>query len=151
MRAVLVTTHPIQYQVPWFQALSECPGIDLTVLFAVIPSDAQQGLEFGVKFQWNIPMLEGYQWKVLESAVPEPDLGKFAGCDTPEILSMLKSLNPDLLIVTGWHSKMLFQAVRAGKKMKLPMRLISKTQFQSLLKSGARRWLPQAQKALQMI
>src|SRR5262249_55023272 len=32
IRLGILTTHPVQYQVPWFRALAREPGIDLTVL-----------------------------------------------------------------------------------------------------------------------
>ena len=37
MRVAMVTTHPIQYQVPWLRMLAASEGIDLHVFFAMIP------------------------------------------------------------------------------------------------------------------
>src|SRR4051812_22982065 len=31
-RLAIVTTHPVQYQVPWYRALANRPGVDLSVL-----------------------------------------------------------------------------------------------------------------------
>ena len=60
IRLAIVTTHPIQYQVPWFRALAANPSVDLTVFFALLPDARQQGDGFGVSFEWDIPLLEGY-------------------------------------------------------------------------------------------
>ena len=77
MRVAVVTTHPIQYQVPWLQKLSAQPNIDLNVYFAMIPDAVEQGREFGVAFDWDVPLLEGYQYQVLENRAREPSLTRF--------------------------------------------------------------------------
>ena len=119
-RIAIVATHPIQYHVPWFRALEESGLYDLTVLFGILPDDSQQGIGFGVRFTWDIPMLEGYTWKKLDNVSESPDLGRFSGCDTPGISRVLKELNPDIVILTGWQSKMLIQAGWAARKLKVP-------------------------------
>ena len=43
MRVAVVTTHPIQYQVPWLRRLSTREGVDLQVYFAMIPDAVVTG------------------------------------------------------------------------------------------------------------
>lgn len=81
----ILETHPIQYKVPWFRALHEHPDIDLTVFFCMIPDAAQQGRGFGVDFEWDIPLLDGYNYRVLENVARDPGTSHFFGCDTPGI------------------------------------------------------------------
>ena len=121
LRVVIIATHPIQYHIPWFRALEETGIYDLTILYGMLPDSLQQGIGFGVTFTWDIPMLEGYSWKKLDNVSKSPDLGSYSGCDTPGIFNELKSINPDLVILTGWQSKMLVQAGRAARKLKLPV------------------------------
>ena len=47
MKIAIFATHPIQYQVPWFQRLAAQPGVDLKVYYALIPDAQQQGIGFG--------------------------------------------------------------------------------------------------------
>ncbi len=84
-RLAIVETHPIQYKAPWFRSLAAHPDIDLTVFYCMIPDARQQGHGFGVGFQWDIPLLEGYRYVVLENVAKDPGLHHFGGCDTPEI------------------------------------------------------------------
>ena len=43
VRVAMVTTHPIQYQVPWLRMLGRTAGVDLHVFFAMLPDAAEQG------------------------------------------------------------------------------------------------------------
>jgi glycosyltransferase involved in cell wall biosynthesis len=113
-------THPIQYQVPWFQALAARPELALKVFFGQIPDARQQGVGFGVGFQWDIPMLEGYESEVLENVARPPSLGAFGGCDTPQVAQRLRDWKPDLAILTGWQSRMLVQAWWACVRLGVP-------------------------------
>lgn len=113
MRVAMVTTHPIQYQVPWLQMLSATNGIDLHVFFAMIPDETEQGREFGVSFAWDIPLLEGYRYTVLENRSKRPSLTEFGGCDTPQIASEIRRGNFDAVIVNGWVVKTCLQALLA--------------------------------------
>jgi glycosyltransferase involved in cell wall biosynthesis len=120
VRVALFATHPIQYQVPWFQALARESNIELKVFFGLVPDPAQQGVGFDVDFWWDIPLLVGYESEVLRNVAMPPSLGAFAGCDTPQLSSRLARWNPDLAILTGWHSKMLLQAWWACVRLGLP-------------------------------
>lgn len=120
IRVALVATHPIQYQVPWFRALAVRPELELKVLFGLIPDAAQQGVGFGIGFQWDIPMQEGYQWDVLRNVARRPSLDAFAGCDTPGVFDSLRTWAPEAVILTGWHSKMLAQAWWAAVRLRIP-------------------------------
>lgn len=113
MRVAMVTTHPIQYQVPWLKMLAATPGIDLQVFFAMIPDQAEQGREFGVSFTWDIPLLEGYRYTVLENRSRRPSLTEFGGCDTPQIHTEIRRGRFDAVIVNGWVVKTCLQALAA--------------------------------------
>jgi glycosyltransferase involved in cell wall biosynthesis len=113
MRVAMVTTHPIQYQVPWLQRLAACEGVDLHVYFAMIPDAVEQGREFGVAFAWDIPLLEGYPYSVLENRALRPSLTEFKGCDTPQIYGEIRRGRFDAVIVNGWVVKTCLQALLA--------------------------------------
>ena len=73
----ILTTHPIQYQVPWFKELAKKEEIDLTVFYCMIPDAQQQGDGFGVAFKWDIPLLEGYKFKILKNVASSPSVTSF--------------------------------------------------------------------------
>jgi glycosyltransferase involved in cell wall biosynthesis len=115
-------THPIQYKIPWFRQLEARDDIDLTVFYCLIPDAKQQGAGFGVEFKWDLPLLEGYNYQVLNNISEEPGTYSHKGCDTPEIYQILKEANPkyDAIIINGWVVKSCVQALRACNKLKIP-------------------------------
>ncbi len=78
-RVAIIATHPIQYQIPWFQALSKSDDFRFKVFFAFVPDAMEQGVGFGVKFNWDIPMFDGYDWEVLPNLRKRPSLNGFMG------------------------------------------------------------------------
>ena len=116
----ILTTHPIQYQVPWFRELAKNQEVDLTVFFCMIPDALQQGDGFGVEFQWDIPLLNGYKYEVLKNVAPKPSVTNFWGCDTPAIGDIVKRNGFDVFIVNGWGVKSCLQVLYACRKYKLP-------------------------------
>lgn len=116
----ILTTHPIQYQVPWFRLLAATPGIDLTVFFCLIPDERQQGDGFGVAFKWDLPLLEGYSYRVLENVAKNPSVSSFGGCDTPEIEQVVGEGGFDTFIVNGWVVKSCLQLLRACRRHRVP-------------------------------
>jgi glycosyltransferase involved in cell wall biosynthesis len=118
LKVAVVTTHPVQYQVPWFRALACVSGLDLTVLYAMIPDAHQQGVGFSVPFQWDIPLLDGYPYRRLDNHARRPSLGRFFGCNTPEIGRVLGGF--DAVIIHGWGVLSAQQALWAAHRRRIP-------------------------------
>jgi len=120
MRVAMVTTHPIQYQVPWLQRLAVSEGIDLTVFFAMVPDPVEQGREFGVAYSWDLPLLEGYKYRLLNNRARRPSVTEFGGCDTPDVARALREGAFDAVIVNGWGSRTSLQALLACRRNGIP-------------------------------
>ncbi len=120
MRVAMVTTHPIQYQVPWLRMLAAREELDLRVFFAMIPDAAEQGRDFGVSFEWDMPLLDGYEYTVLDNRSEHPSLTEFAGCDTPQIDDEIRRGRFDAVIVNGWGTKTALQALWACRRQGIP-------------------------------
>jgi glycosyltransferase involved in cell wall biosynthesis len=66
VRLAYVVSHPIQYQEPLLRRLAREPGLDLTVYYSSdfsVRSYRDRG--FGREVQWEIPLLQGYKYKIL--------------------------------------------------------------------------------------
>jgi glycosyltransferase involved in cell wall biosynthesis len=118
-KLVFVTSHPIQYQVPIFRHLAAQSDLDFHVLFAMLPYAKTQGAGFGVNFSWDIPLLEGFTYSVLENVANQPSVTSFRGCDTPSIYHKLREIRPDLVITNGWVVKTCLQALWACKRLSI--------------------------------
>jgi len=130
-RLAIFETHPIQYKVPWFRALSARPELDLTVFYCMLPDARQQGAGFGVDFAWDVPLLEGYRYVVLENVSSRPGVTHFGGCDTPALASHLvehssasvprgRRTRFDAMIINGWVVKSCLQALWACQRAGIP-------------------------------
>jgi hypothetical protein len=64
-RLAIIQSHPIQYFSPWFRALASRPELELKVFYCLQPTPKQQGDNFGVNFEWDVPLLEGYAHEFL--------------------------------------------------------------------------------------
>lgn len=120
LRIGFLTTHPIQYQAPVFRALAQEPDVEFTALFAMLPDARQQGDGFGVGFQWDVPLLEGYDYELLANVAREPGVTHFRGCDTPGIRQVLRRRQFDVLVVNGWVVKSCLQGLSACRRLGIP-------------------------------
>lgn len=118
-RVVIIATHPIQYHAPWYRELAKQDELEVTVLFGMQLDEKQQSQGFGTEFTWDIPLLDGYDWERLENQSANPGIGKFSGIDCPHIKDTLIRLKADVVILTGWQSKLLIQSLFAARSLKL--------------------------------
>jgi len=119
LKVGILTSHPIQYQAPWFRALTSL--VDLRVYFAFVPDARQQGKGFNQSFEWDLDLLEGYQSKVLQNRAKIPNSSNYSGCDTPGIVDETEAGEFDAFIVCGWYLKCYRQAMRACRKLGIPI------------------------------
>jgi glycosyltransferase involved in cell wall biosynthesis len=115
-----VASHPIQYQAPWFRALARETSVEFSVLFVQRPSRQEQGRGFGVAFEWDVPLLDGYRWR----QVPHLRGGGLQGFFAARIQNtrqLLRDLRPDVLLLTGWHVFPLVQMLIAAKRAGIPV------------------------------
>jgi glycosyltransferase involved in cell wall biosynthesis len=120
IKLAIVATHPIQYHIPWYRGIAAGGEVSLKVYYAVLPDSNQQGIGFGVPFNWDVPLLDGYRWELLQNAAKNPGIGTFAGCDVPNIGDCFRRDRPDAVLLTGWHSKVLLQALWAARRLRIP-------------------------------
>jgi glycosyltransferase involved in cell wall biosynthesis len=103
-RLAVLLSHPVQYFSPLFKELASRPEIDLTVIYCSLGgAEAHFDPEFGRTVKWDLPLLEGYRYKVLRSVWPGKVEGIF-GYFAPGVLREIKAANFDAVVVFGWSS-----------------------------------------------
>ncbi len=103
-KLAILVSHPIQYQAPLFKKLAERPEVDLTVYFCWdFGVKETYDSEFGKKLEWNIPLLDGYQYKFLKNYSLKPSSG-FWGQINPSIILELLTNKYDAILIFGWNS-----------------------------------------------
>ena len=119
-RLGILATHPIQYYASWYRALAQ--QALLTVFFAHEQSASEQAdAGFGVAFDWDVPLLDGFEARFLRNRSPRPNVSTFLGCDTPDIESEIRNGGFDAFIVHGWYTKSFLQALRACRRHRVPV------------------------------
>jgi glycosyltransferase involved in cell wall biosynthesis len=149
-RLAVVASHPVQYQAPWYRALSAM--VDLHVFFAhrmAAADHARAG--FDVEFEWDTPVLEGYSSSWLENVASRPGVDRFRGCNTPGIAPAIARGGFDAVVVNGWHLLAYWQAIRAARRAGVPVMVRGDSQLPtargSLRRSVKRVVYPQLLKA----
>ena len=121
-RVAVVSSHPIQYHAPWFRAMANSPDLDLDVLFCHHATAREQAAAgFGVEFEWDTPLLDGYPHRFLKNVATVPTISSFRGLDTPELAKIIADNRYQAVIVNGWHYKSAWQAIRACWATKTPL------------------------------
>ncbi len=116
----ILITHPVQYYSPWFKHLDK--KLDLEVFYTVKQTaKGQADAGFGVEFEWDTNLLEGYKYRWLENVSKNPDVNSFFGSDTPEIYKIIENKKFDAFLIIGWNYKSAIQATYACKKNGIPV------------------------------
>lgn len=116
----VLATHPIQYQAPLYRALAR--ELDLHVYFAHRQTaEGQADAGFGVAFEWDVPLTDGYDHTFLTNRSRRPGTATFNGCDTPEITDVVRAGRFDAFLVTGWNKKSYWQAMTACWRTGTPL------------------------------
>lgn len=117
----IITTHPIQYQVPLFKALEKVKELKSYVFYG-----CDQGVnktkidkDFNKKFSWNISMLSGYKFFFSKYDSNYEDwFLRF-----PNISKKLDKINCNCILILGWNKIIYFQAILYAIKKKIPIML----------------------------
>jgi glycosyltransferase involved in cell wall biosynthesis len=119
LRIGILSSHPIQYQAPWFREMAK--HVELKVFLAFQPTAESQGQGFGRAFTWDVDLLQGYAHEFLPNVSIAPGAESFRGCDNPEIARRIEAEHFDAFIVCGWHLKCFWQAIIACRKRGIPI------------------------------
>lgn len=117
IRLVAVAPHPVQYHAPLFRALASRPEFDFEVAFLELLDAQLQGVGFGVPFEWDVPVLEGYRWRVL----PTLRYRRSRWTRALKPRACLRALRPDVLFLTGWQTLPFIQLLSAARQAGVPV------------------------------
>jgi len=104
-KIIIITSHPIQYQVPLFKLLTLKEEMDLRVHFCwdFGVGGNNKDKEFGRIIEWDIPLFDGYRYKFLKNYSLKPS-SDFWGQINFSVISELRKERPDALLIFGWNS-----------------------------------------------
>ena len=104
MRLAIITTHPIQYNAPLFKMLHERGIVQTKVFYTWGKQVLEKKFDPGFKknIQWDIPLLDGYEYEFLNNVSKKPGSHHFRGIINPGIINKIKIFQPTTILVYGW-------------------------------------------------
>jgi glycosyltransferase involved in cell wall biosynthesis len=113
-KLAIIVTHPIQYYAPVFKLLAQT--VDIKVFYTWgEQSVAKYDPGFGKTIQWDIDLLEGYNYQWVKNTAPQPGSHHFNGIINPDLISTIESWQPDAVLVYGWAYKSHLKVMRYFK------------------------------------
>ncbi|MCL4857056.1 MAG: hypothetical protein KJZ55_07275, partial [Flavobacteriales bacterium] len=112
MKILIFASHPIQYQAPIYRALHN--SFDLKVIYLLNQTSKQQAdAGFGVEFEWDVPLLDGYDYEYLKNYADNPSSSKYNGIiiNNKELHALMLKEQPSIVIINGWFPKGLKQII----------------------------------------
>lgn len=121
-KLAIITTHPIQYNAPLFALLTERGVLQIKVFYTwgdtVLENKFDPG--FGKVINWDIPLLDGYDYSFVKNISKKPGSSHFNGIENPSLVAEIKDWKADALLVYGWSFKSHLQCLRYFHK-KIPV------------------------------
>lgn len=113
-KLAIITTHPIQYYAPLFKLLSQRQKISIKVFYtwgnSVLENKYDPG--FGKIIEWDIPLLDGYDYTFTTNISSDPGSHHFKGIDTPALNNEIELWGADAILIFGWNFKSHLSCIR---------------------------------------
>lgn len=103
-KIALISSHPIQYNAPLFALIAKEPDIELLVFYTWGKASLgpKYDPDFGKEIEWDIPLLEGYNYTFLKNTSKDPGSHHFKGIINPSLNQEIQAWCPDVVWVWGW-------------------------------------------------
>ncbi|MBU2020620.1 MAG: glycosyltransferase family 4 protein [Bacteroidetes bacterium] len=102
-KLAIISTHPIQYNAPLFEKLASEKDIELKVFYTFSQSQHTfKDTEFNQAVDWDIPLLENYNFEFVNNTSKKPSTKRFFGIICPQLISKVLTFNPDFILIYGW-------------------------------------------------
>ena len=100
-KLAIITTHPIQYNAPLFQLLEDRNNIGFKVFYTWGEKVLQEKYDpgFGKNIQWDIPLLDGYEYEFVNNIARHPGTHHFRGINNPSLVDSIKKWKADAVLV----------------------------------------------------
>jgi glycosyltransferase involved in cell wall biosynthesis len=119
-KIAIISSHPIQYNAPVFKLLTQRNKINIKVFYSwgdkVLERKFDPG--FGRIIEWDIPLLDGYEYEFVKNTSSNPGSHHFKGIINPTIIHDIELYNPDAILIMGWNFKSHLKIIRHFKEKK---------------------------------
>lgn len=136
-KVYIFDSHPVQYKAPVYQAMARMAPGSFEVIYATDASVRQGHVdrEFGQAVAWDTPLLQGYEFRVLnnENGVPLSGPASLTGRG---VWTLLRRDKPKAILLTQAYYRFDHAAYLAALSLRVPILIRQETQ--DAMQSGTR-------------
>lgn len=133
-RLAIFATHPVQYHVPLWRGLAKENELEIRVFyFSDVGVRATIDPGFDVPVVWDIPLLDGYDFKFISR---DSNLSKPWAIGIRDSVRLLKNGEFDLVMIQGYTNRFELQIIRAARK--LGVKVLMRAEFSDKIGGGSR-------------
>jgi len=136
-RVLLLCEHPVQYNTILWNLQARHPKLDILVAYCSLRgAESTVHPDFGVEIKWDVPLLEGYPWQLVDPARTEKNGGARPGFFSKPLWQLVRGGGFDAIYVGGYYFPEAWLTLLAAKRMGIPF--ILSTDVHSLESRRAR-------------
>ncbi len=117
IKLAIITTHPIQYYAPLFRVLSQRGNLKIKVFYTWGEQAKTKVYDpgFGTQREWDIPLLDGYEYEFVKNVSSNPGSSHFNGIINPDLVQRIINYSATSILVFGWAFKSHLKVLRYFK------------------------------------
>jgi len=120
-RVLLLCEHPVQYNTILWSLQARHPKLDILVAYCSMRGAlAAMHPEFGVEVKWDVPLLEGYPWKLIDSSKTGQNGGARPGFFSKALWRLVRDGGFDAIYVGGYYFPEAWRVLLAAKRLGIP-------------------------------
>lgn len=114
-KLAIIITHPIQYYVPVFRLLAKQCELKVFYTWGEQGVKEKYDPDFGKTIAWDLLLLDGYDYELLENIAKDPGSHHGKGIINPDIVVKLEAFAPDAILIYGYIYQSHFKVMRHFK------------------------------------
>ena len=139
-KLAIIVSHPIQYYAPWFRYLTNAIDLDIKVFYLWNFGVTQQ-IDQGFKqaFEWDIPLLEGYNYEFVPNVSSRPGTDHFGGLKNPALFSKVSLYDPNAVLLMTYNYAAIYRFLWQWRNHKSPI-VFRGDSHRLILSTGVKSW-----------
>ncbi len=139
-KLAIITSHPVQYYAPWFRHIAQSGDINIKVFYLWnFGINKTVDIDFQQAIQWDIPLLDGYEYEFVPNTSPNPGTHNFWGLQNPSLVSQVRAYNPDSVLLMVYNYASIYHFLATWNKHDKPL-LFRGDSHRLLSNSGIKSW-----------
>ncbi|NEO61400.1 MAG: glycosyltransferase family 4 protein [Moorea sp. SIO4G2] len=121
-KLAIISSHPIQYYAPWFRYITCQTNLVIKVFYLWNFGVTEQiDAGFQQSLQWDIPLLNGYDYEFVPNVSTKPGTNHFWGLNNPSLATRVAAFEPDAVLLMNYNYASLYRFLWQWKTHQAPL------------------------------